>query len=71
MAKMTFSDFQMPEKGYLTIGEPACGAGSMVIQACAELKELVQCWPTWPTSSSRYFTFPPWSAKARPARPGT
>jgi hypothetical protein len=40
MAKMTFTGLVMPEKGYILISEPACGAGSMIIQACRAFKEL-------------------------------
>lgn len=40
MAKMTFVNFKMPAKGYVTVGEPACGGGSMVIAACHALKDL-------------------------------
>lgn len=40
MAQITFSGFKMPEKGYVTLCEPACGGGSTVIAACHALKDL-------------------------------
>lgn len=40
MAKMNLTGFEMPEKGYFRLGEPAAGSGGLVIQMCAEMKEL-------------------------------
>jgi hypothetical protein len=41
MARITFSGMKkIPAKGYITVSEPACGGGSMVIAACAVLKEM-------------------------------
>jgi hypothetical protein len=40
IAKMTFGDDPIPEKGYLAIGEPAAGTGGMVIAAAKVLKDL-------------------------------
>ena len=39
IAKMTFSDFKMPERGWFTVCEPASGTGGMVIAAAAVLRE--------------------------------
>jgi hypothetical protein len=40
MAKMVFSGFKLPEKGWFTVGEPACGTGVLVVAAAAALKDL-------------------------------
>lgn len=40
MAKMTLGDVgQLPECGYLTVGEPAAGSGAMVLAFSLEMKE--------------------------------
>ena len=39
MAKMTLGDpIQLPECGYLTVGEPAAGSGAMILAMAAEMK---------------------------------
>lgn len=40
MAKMTFGDNPIPDKGYITIAEPAAGTGGMVIAAAQALADL-------------------------------
>lgn len=40
MAKMTLANFQMPERGWFTMSEPAAGCGALVIAAAAILKEM-------------------------------
>jgi type I restriction-modification system DNA methylase subunit len=40
MAKVQFTDFRLPEKGFIRLAEPACGAGCLVLAAAAELKNL-------------------------------
>jgi len=41
MAKMTFGDVsgQIKEKGFITVGEPACGGGAMLIAAAQVIEE--------------------------------
>jgi hypothetical protein len=40
MAQMTFADFKLPEKGWFSVGEPACGTGVMIIAAAQALRDL-------------------------------
>jgi len=43
MAKMTLHDGMdgiVQERGYITINDPACGGGVMLVAACAHMKEL-------------------------------
>lgn len=40
IAKIAFGENPIPEKGYLTIGEPACGTGGMIIAAAQALKDV-------------------------------
>lgn len=44
MGLMTLSGVAIPECGYITVGEPAVGAGSLVIGACKAFKSLGFDW---------------------------
>jgi hypothetical protein len=40
MAKMTLHDLTLPARGYITMAEPACGAGVLVLAAAQECKAV-------------------------------